>query len=64
MLAPDPASSSTGSEINTLYWIALAIAAVLILLINIGLISMLVRGRASKGGNTAGGRARRGSTFA
>jgi heme/copper-type cytochrome/quinol oxidase subunit 2 len=64
LLAPDPASSSTGSEINTLYWIALAIAAVLILLINVGLISMLVRGRASKGGHAAGARARRGSTLA
>jgi heme/copper-type cytochrome/quinol oxidase subunit 2 len=64
LLAPDPASSSTGSEINTLYWIALAIAAVLIVLINIGLISMLIRGRASKAGRKGVARPRRSSTLA
>lgn len=63
MLAPDPASSSTGSEINTLYWIALAIAAVLVLLINAGLIVMFLRGRASRGDQPKPARAKRGSTL-
>ena len=64
MLAPDPASSSTASSINTLYWIALAIAAVLILAINAGLILMLLRGRSSKGGEPRSARVRRRTTLA
>ena len=64
MLAPDPASSSTGSEINTLYWIALAVAAVLIIAINAGLILMLLRGRAARGTEPKPARAKRGTTLA
>ena len=64
MLAPDPASSSTAESINTLYWIALAIAAVLIIAINAGLILTVLRGRASRGGEPKSARVRRRSTLA
>lgn len=63
MLAPDPASSSTGSAINTLYWVGLVVAAVLIIAINAGLIMMLLRNRASRANEPKPSRTKRGSTI-
>lgn len=63
MLSPDPSASSTGAEINALYWIGLAVAAVLIITVNAGLILTLVRARRT-GDTSAKSRSRRNGTFA
>jgi cytochrome c oxidase subunit II len=48
-LGPETAHSPNADDLNTLYWVLLAIAGILVVAINLALVAMVVRFRAARG---------------
>ena len=49
VLGPETAHSPNADDLNTLYWVLLAIAGILVVAINLALVAMVVRFRAARG---------------
>ena len=49
MLGPETAHSPNADDLNTLYWVLLAIAGILVVAINLALVAVVVRFRAARG---------------